>query len=924
MSRDMVRSALSPRMALAGFLLFCPAALAGERFVHVPLSGLRFADRSPELPLERAAWTSGAYLPWGVVHARAVLDGPGEVYLDSGAEGTEPWSDRWRPVSAIALRTEADGPVRGRLFAWSAKEKTVESYPFELALPEGSDTARRRFLTAKARHYEILLEEGRPGAAWFRHQRDAARKALGSTVADGPGNGPIREPADPLDLFTGARAVAENLDLDRGLPVVSDAEATVPVSSIEGVTTRALDWKALVKDLKPELDPLARCVPADQHVVFFPSFEALTRVADELDATGGGLIDYFEARTEDQLVKERYTKQLCLPFSTLGRLLGPTVVSSVALTGSDPFLPSGADVVVLFECKLADVLEKFVSMRHAEAVKNGADPVQGQVMDVAFAGAVSNDRSVSSYMARLDQVVVVTNSLPALLRTVECSRDAARSILAADEYVWFRDRYRRGAAGESALIVLTDATIRRWAGPRSRIAEARRTRAAAAMTEISSRHADELVGGKLASGTSAADADFPVSADFVWDADGVRSQRFGSLRFLTPLAEIGVEKVSPAERDAYERYRQSFQARWRNYFDPICVRLSFDAARLSADVTIMPLTIDTEYRELRELTLGGELLPLAGDPHEGALVHFASAFNKSSELGRMLSGATGSLAERFGADPLGWLGASMAVYAEQDAWWQEIVEQGGLTEADDVDFARLPVVVQLDVKDPLRLAAFVTALRATVDESAPNMTRWENRTWNGVTYVCITPNDSLGLDSPDRPLRIFYATLPDVFVLTLREDLLQKAIDRRAKRKAGEAIEGGDRTWIGKSAGLRFQGGGIQRVFEFLDGRGDRRAEAAWSTIPILNEWKERYPDEDPVRVHERLFGVRLTTPSGRPLVWNEEFRTMESPDHGRPGAPRQTTGVRRDALGVSRAELGLEFEAEGLRARVELEKATK
>ena len=35
----------------------------------------------------------------------------------------------------------------------------------------------------------------------------------------------------------------------------------------------------------------------------------------------------------------------------------------------------------------------------------------------------------------------------------------------------------------------------------------------------------------------------------------------------------------------------------------------------------------------------------------------------------------------------------------------------------------------------------------------------------------------------------------------------------------------------------------------------------AWSNIAILNEWKRLFPDQDPVAVHERLWGVRPVCP---------------------------------------------------------------
>ncbi len=916
---DRTRLVRTPALLLALCSLAGPL-WAGERFVHATLPELRFEGDAPKFP--EPDWrTLVRQDAVASMLTYVVLDGPGEIYLRAEQGQQDSWPPNLVRPSAIVVRADDGAPIRGRLFVADTEKKSVATYRFEVPLPAADGDGRVRFFESKAAHYDRLLRSGSPGSAWFRHMRDSARKELGTAVANSDRGIVQREPADPLDLFSGGRAVAENLELDRGLRVAKQEEETVDVTSIQGVTTRALDWKALIKDKHPELDPLARFVPADQHAVFFPSFEAMTRVVDDLDSTGTTLIEAFEARVEDQLTRERYQKQMCLPLSTLGRLLGPTVVSSVAMTGSDPFLPSGADVAILFDCKLPDVLEKFLGMRRSEAEKAGAERISGRIGELAYEGAVSADRSVSCYVARIETVVIVSNSLPALSRLVLTARDASGSLLGADEYVWFRDRYARGADGESALIVLTDATIRRWAGPRSRIGDARRLLAAAAMSEITARHAEAIVAGKLDVGSKAADPDFAVSEDFVWDQNGVRSPRFGTLRFLTPISELGVDKVSPAENNAYSVFRNTFQDRWRNYFDPIAVRLTFDAGRMKADVTVMPLTIQTEYRELRQFTGDGKLPSTAGDPHATTLFHFASALSKSSELGRLLTDAVGSTAQRFGADPLGWLGDSMSIYGERDPWWDGLRDAGGFFDAEDVDYYRTPLVLQFDVKDPLKLAGFLTALRAFADESAPNLIKWETRTWHDVSYVCLSPTETLGMNEPGRDPHFFYAALPDMLVLSLREDLIHNAIDRRQARKEHKPIEGGDRIWLGKSAGLRIEGDSLAVLVGVVGGWKDRSAEAVWSTIPILNEWKRRFPSQDPARVHEHLFGVRLTTPNGKSLTWNEEFQTMDSPDYGRPGAENPAAQSTSSLSAFQRVDLGLEFEGEGLRAIVEVTK---
>ena len=69
----------------------------------------------------------------------------------------------------------------------------------------------------------------------------------------------------------------------------------------------------------------------------------------------------------------------------------------------------------------------------------------------------------------------------------------------------------------------------------------------------------------------------------------------------------------------------------------------------------------------------------------------------------------------------------------------------------------------------------------------------------------------------------------------------------------------------------------------------------SWSNLPILNEWKRLFPNEDPVKVHERLWHVTLICPGGGKYVWNDQWHTMESTVYGHPGQPK--TGPKAPPL---------------------------
>jgi hypothetical protein len=130
------------------------------------------------------------------------------------------------------------------------------------------------------------------------------------------------------------------------------------------------------------------------------------------------------------------------------------------------------------------------------------------------------------------------------------------------------------------------------------------------------------------------------------------------------------------------------------------------------------------------------------------------------------------------------------------------------------------------------------------------------------------------------------------------------------------------RPWLGSNVGLQID----QQTIEYLMKLSAREIQdgmqlRAWGNLPILNEWKRRYPKEDPVAVHRRLWHTELVCPGGGRYEWNEQFQTMESTVYGHPGQPKDGPAVSPVLGGFRFADFGLTFEDQGLRAAVSLER---
>ncbi len=853
----------------------------------------------------------------------AILDGPGRAYIHD--PHYTPWSGTLWPDSTLCIQAPAGAAVTGRFCITKPDGNGVEQFEFKASPADAKPDAKKDFFIAKQEYYQRLIDARVPGGAWFRHEATEAAAVLGKTNSVTPERFPFprtreTELEDTYDIISGGRALSENLQLDRVLPPTGTNAELVNLTNVTGVTVRAMDWQPLIKDVTPDPDPLAAFIPADQHAIFFPSFQAMTQMIDEANANGTPVLDLLGPRSEDSGAHDFYQKQLCLGMNELSRLLGPSLIKSVAFTGSDAFLRVGTDVAVLFEAKDPDALKTtlFARQKAAQTAAPGTvKTVTGKIEGVAYAGVLSPDRSVSSYIASVSNVVIVCNSMAQLQNLLRVAKGTTPSLATQDEYTFFRHRYPRTDKDETAFVVLSDATIRRWCGPRWRIADSRRTRAAAALTELQARHLPEIVAGTATNSVLTSEFKLPDAGEWRLTPAGVVSTAYGSLRFMTPIAEIPLTNVTRAEEDAYNHWRDNYQNYWRQFYDPIAIRFSITRDKLGAQMTVMPLTASSEYDSIIRFSSGASIAPGAGDPHSNTLLHVLFALNPESKDIRDSGNFLGNFAPGLKTNPFGWLGHSLAIYLDEDPFWDRLKQATNSDEFFEKNYPDLPAALRVEVAKPLGLVAFLTALHAFADQSAPGLTTWQNLDYNGQAYVKVVAKSENPQDTERQPV-VYYAATPDSLILTLNEALLKRALDRQAARAT--AASGGPKVdpptpWLGTNFCVSVERPFMDVVEALVrDSYESHLQQLSWSNLPILNEWKRLYPDKDPVTLHEQLWGTKLVCPGGGTYVWNEKWQTMESTVFGHPGEPKK--GTTTALAQILSAQLGINFENQGISAK--------
>jgi hypothetical protein len=800
------------------------------------------AERGPQ---EWMGPTFG-YTFWG----RAKRDAP-EIALTLGRFGDKgAWEylpvtlnlqkgSKFDPTSTATVDFEEEQrAARERIRARSGRESSDTSTTTTGSGSESSKTPR-----TAAEHFAMAQ------ADWFGHLADSAHDPTGfytfarmQTVrmARIPGAGTRSRWAEPwqsgrgrefaYDTFTGARAIQESLQLDRMLRTTETSEVpTIPIAEVGGVTTKAHPYDEMLKGREAKFSDLAKCIPADQYFLRFASVAKLQELADFSQQWGGSTMDSMDVGSKDSGLRERLQKQLCLPATLLSRMLGPTIIKEMAITGSDPFFREGTDVTVIFDLRAPDLFRAAVDQYwKAAQTESGAKTSTVDIAGTKAELAMAPYREVNAYRVFDGNLAIYSNSRAALERVLAVRRDAAQSVASAPDFKYMRATWPQDDAQEDGFLYLSDAFIRKLVGPGTRIAEKRRLEAYGAMRLLTNSvmlhgylHGpgatpDEATLAK--SGVlNPADLDVPGAGKITWEqAKAVAvSETYGTLRFMTPLCELPVDKITATERRDYEQFRDNYQNYWRRYFDPIGVKIRVDKT-ISFDVHIMPLINESAYNELKRLSGDKPASFDLGRVPSDSVVRFQVRLDpEAREVREARQFAGGMMGRDTGLTD--WLGTWAAFWVGDSTLPPSFARDigVGMTDMRDMDpedlaemqrggsfteFFDTPLALGVEVKNRFGLAAFLVALQGMVNTAAPNMVRFVPQDpYKGATFVKISPvpggqidqqlrrgdqrpGDAMTSDTATAAAvttepGLFYGNIGDAWYISTQRGVLERIVD---------------------------------------------------------------------------------------------------------------------------------------------------
>lgn len=770
-------------------------------------------------------------LDWDRLRVEIEGGAPGHLaVLASGTGSNEAIVLVRRPKTAAGPE-----PLRGALYAQSWQESTRGWVRVPFAATGKPATADDRELAGRwATAVATVLEDTwtRPHP-WFQF----AAGRLRAWMAKQPGGKSLAgddflrtRPARTdltllMDTTTGVLSMQEALQHDRGLRLRSEqGPRTVPIADLHAPPLDAHPFAAMQAALpNPNggvAEPLAAAAPPEFWYARFDDIRLMLRLLDEADTWITPVVQIMQQNPEDRGLAQRYQRQLGLRRTGLAKLFGHTVVGHVAVVGSDAYVREGTDVTLIFQLKQPEVFDAELAS-HLEAYRGEVPGVEVSSFDVggiAVSVAADPTGAVRQHRARVGDLALVSNSPNAIRRVIAAAQGQAPRL--GDEpdlkYMLARD------PGEhQAFVFLSDKFIGSVVGPQQKILAARRQSALADLLTPgyaallhgwlfgqAPASADDLV----KSGLLAADELRHPDGDPIAFAPGQPARsRWGTPSALTPLIDLPpVDKVSEAERDAYDNFSRGYQNYWKQFIDPVSIRLDIKdeaaGALADIDVRVLPLISSTDYSDIEEV-VGKTRVKVAP---QGRGLMAVWGVGQDSRLRRDLDQMMGAITGKRDVG-LGWLGdwvaaglddraAVVDLFAKFDKSAQLAAPKTARNEFDDLDMwqkiGKFPLWGAAEVKNPTTLVATLAALKSTVDSVAPGMVEWGE-----VAKHRDLPIVRIGL-SPSAPLlpnkgiadafAVHYAQTGAAIVVAFDRPTLTRVIDRMLDGglpKAGEPTD---------------------------------------------------------------------------------------------------------------------------------------
>ncbi len=404
-----------------------------------------------------------------------------------------------------------------------------------------------------------------------------------------------------FNVFGGRAALRETLQLQAPAPVRSGAAprrgAETPIGQIAGVRVKPHPFAEMLQGSPGGRLPLADCVPPDRFFVYVAHPGKLSALLERGGAFLAEVTVSFSRNPIWYNLEDRYLTQLGMNRQWVARILDSGLVAELALVFPDLFFVDGTDVTCIARVsrELSEI-EPLLRLIRVPALE------EGKIV------ACLTRNGVPVFWAVSGRLLFIGTNRREVRRCLDLHRHSGAGSLGNSPEFRYMVTQLPVAESTRAYAYFSDPFIRRLVGPAVKIGQLRRLRARATLEAVAAGallyrldghsappSTEELIRRGYVANTVSA-------ADFRIEPDGtVTSIIWGSPARPTPLSAHPVDEASDEEVAAYKRYVADYSRFWRQYFDPIAVRLD-DCPDGALELTtfILPLLNSSIYRGLRQ------------------------------------------------------------------------------------------------------------------------------------------------------------------------------------------------------------------------------------------------------------------------------------------------------------------------------------
>ena len=257
-----------------------------------------------------------------------------------------------------------------------------------------------------------------------------------------------------LGTLLGSESVRIAMQKDRLLSSGANSEPAVEAMP-KPVEIRPIEYPEVRGAVK--IEPIAMRVPEECLYIRFGTYANFQWIRDAMHAAGTDTRNIISMRGLAYDTNERMQKQLALRETAVGKLFAGTVISDVAIIGTDTFMREGASTGILFEARNSALLGREFNSQRAATMKDDPTIREEKVKiaghEVSFLSRPDN--RVRSYYAVDGSYHLITTSRYIVERFFDAGA-GRRALGGSKEY-----RYARSimplAREDTVFIYLSDA-----------------------------------------------------------------------------------------------------------------------------------------------------------------------------------------------------------------------------------------------------------------------------------------------------------------------------------------------------------------------------------------------------------------------------------------------------------------------------------